>query len=97
MEAAEILDEGSASRLDVGSWQPVIGVINTDDLLPHVRGGMRGRAIAVTSTNVKEMPGFIVISAFAFASSTHLTYYISLVQFISSSRLGPCWRQEGTK
>ncbi len=48
------MDEGAASRLDVGTWRPVLGLANRDDLLPHVTGGMRGRTIAVASTNVRE-------------------------------------------
>ncbi len=53
MDAAEIGDGGSASRLGVGVWWPVVGIRATDHLLPHVTGGLRGRTITVASTHVK--------------------------------------------
>ncbi len=53
MDAAEIGDGGSASRLGVGVWWPVVGIRASDHLLPHVTGGLRGRTITVASTHVK--------------------------------------------
>ena len=50
MEAAEIKKE--VQGLDVGNWQPRFGLGLKDDLFPHVKGGLRGRTIEVTSVDV---------------------------------------------
>ena len=52
MEASEIIGATEARRLDVGLWKPVTGQHMKDDLLPHVKGGMRGRTITVGSLDV---------------------------------------------
>ena len=53
MEAGEVTGDATTERLDVGDWEPVIGVIPKDHLFPHVTGGLRGRRITVASINVR--------------------------------------------
>ena len=38
--------------MEVGTWMPALGLALKDDLLPHVTGGFRGRAITVGSLEV---------------------------------------------
>jgi len=49
MEAVEVREADRINQLDVGSWSTGLGLRFKDDLLPHVTGGFRGRAITVAS------------------------------------------------
>jgi len=49
MEAVEVRESDRINQLEVGSWLPSTGLTLKDDLLPHVTGGFRGRAITVGS------------------------------------------------
>ena len=52
MSASEIMGIDTINNLDVGKWEPTQGLSLTDDLLPHVTGGLRKRRIRVTATDV---------------------------------------------
>ena len=43
------------NQLEVGTWMPSTGLTLKDDLLPHVTGGFRGRAISVGSLEVSKI------------------------------------------
>jgi len=49
MEAVEVRESDRINQLEVGTWMPSTGLTLKDDLLPHVTGGFRGRAISVGS------------------------------------------------
>jgi hypothetical protein len=52
LQAAENGQKGK-QIFEVGWWNPLTGLRMTDDILPHVTGGFRGRRIAVASMHVK--------------------------------------------
>ena len=41
-----------ANVVEVGFWEPMQGLVHKDHLFPHVMGGLRGRALTVSSINV---------------------------------------------
>ena len=41
-----------ANVVEVGYWEPMQGLVHKDHLFPHVMGGLRGRALTVSSINV---------------------------------------------
>lgn len=49
MDAVEVRESDRVNQLEVGSWSALMGLYLKDDLLPHVTGGFRGRAIVVAS------------------------------------------------
>ena len=40
------------NAVDVGSWEPMQGLVLKDDLFPHITGGLRGRVLTVASMDV---------------------------------------------
>ena len=48
----EVRESNRINQLEVGSWMPTLGLTLKDDLLPHVTGGFRGRAITVGTIEV---------------------------------------------
>lgn len=59
MEAVEVKVTNRVDSLEVGSWRPGLGLALKDDLLPHVTGGFRGRAITVASLEYDPWMKFI--------------------------------------
>jgi len=59
MEAVEVRESDRINQLEVGSWTPSLGLSLKDDLLPHVTGGFRGRAIMVGSIDYDPWMKFI--------------------------------------
>ena len=53
MVASEVMGLDTINNLDVGKWEPTQGLSLTDDLFPHVTGGLRNRRIRVTATDVR--------------------------------------------
>ena len=53
MAAGEIRGADDTKILEVGFWRPVQGTLYKDDLFPHVTGGLRGRAVTITSIDVR--------------------------------------------
>ncbi|CAL4102797.1 unnamed protein product, partial [Meganyctiphanes norvegica] len=51
VQAAEVKDSKRFELLNVADWQPQMGLVNYDDLFPHITGGFRGRTIPVTSVH----------------------------------------------
>ena len=41
-----------ANVVEVGTWEPMQGLVLGDDLFPHVTGGLRGRVLTVASMDV---------------------------------------------
>ena len=41
-----------ANVVEVGTWEPMQGLVLEDDLFPHVTGGLRGRVLTVASMDV---------------------------------------------
>ena len=53
IQAAELVDMTSgANVVEVGTWEPMQGLVLGDDLFPHVTGGLRGRVLTVASMDV---------------------------------------------
>ena len=47
-----------ANVVEVGTWEPMQGLVLEDDLFPHVTGGLRGRVLTVASMDVSNsVPG----------------------------------------
>ena len=40
------------NAVEVGSWEPMQGLVLKDDLFPHITGGLRGRVLTVASMDV---------------------------------------------
>lgn len=59
MEAVEVRESDRINQLEVGSWMPSTGLTLKDDLLPHVTGGFRGRAITVGSLEYSPWMQFV--------------------------------------
>jgi len=58
MEAVEVKESDRVHQLEVGSWTTNLGLHIKDDLLPHVTGGFRGRAITVASIEYRPWMNF---------------------------------------
>ena len=53
IKAAELVDMAAGSNVvEVGTWEPMQGLVLKDDLFPHVTGGLRGRVLTVASMDV---------------------------------------------
>ncbi len=52
LRSAELKNGPGANNIDVGSWEPMQGLMLMDDLFPHVTGGFRGRRLKVASIHV---------------------------------------------
>eukprot|EP00092_Neocalanus_flemingeri_P000465 GFUD01000495.1.p1 GENE.GFUD01000495.1~~GFUD01000495.1.p1 ORF type:complete len:837 (+),score=225.49 GFUD01000495.1:88-2598(+) len=59
MEAVEVRESNRINQLEVGTWMPTLGLALKDDLLPHITGGFRGRAITVGSLEYNPWMKFI--------------------------------------
>lgn len=59
MEAVEVRESNRINHLEVGTWMPTLGLSLKDDLLPHVTGGFRGRAIIVGSLEYSPWMQFV--------------------------------------
>ena len=53
LKSTELVDLDSGSNVvEVGLWEPKLGLQLYDDLFPHVNGGLRGRELTVASNHV---------------------------------------------
>eukprot|EP00090_Calanus_glacialis_P014319 TRINITY_DN2308_c0_g1_i1.p1 TRINITY_DN2308_c0_g1~~TRINITY_DN2308_c0_g1_i1.p1 ORF type:complete len:839 (-),score=174.35 TRINITY_DN2308_c0_g1_i1:100-2616(-) len=59
MESVEVRESNRINQLEVGTWMPTLGLTLKDDLLPHITGGFRGRAISVGSLEYSPWMQFI--------------------------------------
>ena len=68
IKAAELVDMAAGSNVvEVGTWEPMQGLVLKDDLFPHVTGGLRGRVLTVASMDVCvviKMHKFSIFSTF---------------------------------
>ena len=53
LKSTELVDlERGSNVVEVGLWEPKLGLQLFDDLFPHVSGGLRGRQLTVASNHV---------------------------------------------
>jgi len=90
MEAVEVRESNRIKQLEVGTWTPTLGLALKDDLLPHVTGGFRGRAITVGSLEynpwmkfVRDEKGNIVkYSGLIFALLDEISYKLNFTYVV---------------
>ncbi|OXA47132.1 Glutamate receptor ionotropic, delta-1 [Folsomia candida] len=100
LQAAENGQKGK-QIFEVGWWNPLTGLRMTDDLLPHVTGGFRGRRIAVTSMHFPpwqmitrddpENPDNVTYSGLMFEVLNHMSKDLNFTYEVLEPRHGETW------
>ena len=82
LKSSELVDlESGPNVVEVGLWEPKLGLVLLDDLFPHVSGGLRGRQLTVASNHVsaKTQPYFRI--------SRNLSHFYPITNSIAVSTL----------